>query len=64
MQTLSLAELLDKQGNQPSHNDAGLSTESALAINTSMLQVMELCKWAMGLGDLDIGKLIAATDGR
>ena len=63
-QTLQLAELLDKQGQTPSSTDDGLSVADAAAIDRSMLHVMDLCKLAMSLGDLDVNKLISAADGR
>lgn len=64
MQTLELAKLLDKLGQEPAATDDTLSHKNAQDINSTMLHVMDLCRWALSLGDLDINKLIDCAEDR
>ena len=49
---------------KPSHTDDELAAEDAAAIDDALLRVMELCRLALSLGDLDLGNLLEASEGR
>ena len=59
-----MAQLLTSKAAPPSPTDEGMSAEDLYALNNAMRQVMDLCKWTLTLGDMDLSRLLIATEGR
>ncbi|KAK9785514.1 hypothetical protein WJX73_003442 [Symbiochloris irregularis] len=61
-QTLVLAKVMNELGLQPRPSDQGLTAEGAKALDDALHRVMELCRLALRLGDLDLSNLVAASE--